>query len=158
MCLVSATRTPLVWCLIFISYELKRNCNTLHQAVEIEEFLETHDYASCVWCSDCAYYCVRVLVKDIGRRLPLELQCRLYQGQQGDVKQPVHGNCRRTRFWKGQNLVAVKFISLLCISLKSYNISVRGGRSFWGGGEGGIPNIFRSHKCISRRGLLHAWC
>ena len=39
-----------------------------------------------------------VLFKDIGRRLPLELQqCSLYQGQQGDVNQSVHGNYK-TRF------------------------------------------------------------
>ena len=30
--------------------------------------------------------------KDIGRRLPLELQFRLYQGQQGDFNQSVRGN------------------------------------------------------------------
>ena len=38
-------------------------------------------FASCVWYSDRAYYWVCVLIKDIGRRLPLELQCSLYQGQ-----------------------------------------------------------------------------
>ena len=32
-------------------------------------------FASCVCYSDCAYYWVYVLVKDIGRRLPLELAC-----------------------------------------------------------------------------------
>ena len=32
-----------------------------------------------------------VLIKGIGRRLPLELQCSLYQGQQGDVNQSVRG-------------------------------------------------------------------
>ena len=31
--------------------------------------------------------------KDIGRRLPLQLQCTgSYQGQQGDVRQSVRGN------------------------------------------------------------------
>ena len=42
--------------------------------------------ASCVRYSDRAYYELCVLIKDIGRRLPLQLQCSLYQGQQGDVK------------------------------------------------------------------------
>ena len=37
-----------------------------------------------------------VLIKDIGRRLPLQLQC-IYQGQQGDVRQSVRGNYE-TRF------------------------------------------------------------
>ena len=45
-------------------------------------------------------------MKDIGRRLSLELQCSLYQGQQGDVNQSVRGNFK-TRFSGGQNLVAV---------------------------------------------------
>ena len=34
------------------------------------------------------YYELCVLIKDIGRRLPLQLQCS-YQGQQGDVSQSV---------------------------------------------------------------------
>ena len=42
---------------------------------------------------------VCVLIKDIGRRLPLQLQCS-YQGQQGDVNQSVRGNYK-TRFWGG---------------------------------------------------------
>ena len=33
-----------------------------------------------------------ILIKDIGKRLPLELQCSLYQGQQGDVNQSARGN------------------------------------------------------------------
>ena len=47
-------------------------------------------FASCVWYSDRAYYGLCVLIKDIDRRLPLQLQCS-YQGQQGDVKQSVRG-------------------------------------------------------------------
>ena len=47
--------------------------------------------ASCVRYSDRAYYGLCVLIKDIGRRLPLQLQCS-YQGQQGDVSQSVRGN------------------------------------------------------------------
>ena len=37
--------------------------------------------------SDRAYYWVFIVIKDIGRRLPLELQSSLYQGQQDDVNQ-----------------------------------------------------------------------
>ena len=48
-----------------------------------------------------------VLIKNIGRRLPLDLQCSLYEGQQGDVSQSVRGNCK-TRFLGGQNLTAVE--------------------------------------------------
>ena len=62
-------------------------------------------FASCVWYSDRAYYGLCVLIKDIGRRLPLQLQWS-YQGQQGDVGQSVRGNCK-TRFWGGQNLHSV---------------------------------------------------
>ena len=36
-------------------------------------------------------------MKDIGRRLPLELQCS-YQGQQGDVSQSVRGNYKKPVF------------------------------------------------------------
>ena len=37
----------------------------------------------------------------------MELQCSLYQGQQGDVSQPVRGNYK-TRFRGRQNLTAVE--------------------------------------------------
>ena len=40
---------------------------------------------------------VCVLIKGMGRRLPLELQCSLYQGQQGNVHPSVHGKYK-TRF------------------------------------------------------------
>ena len=53
-------------------------------------------FASCVWYSDRAYCGLCVLINDIGRWLPLQLQCS-YQGQQGDVSQSVRGNCK-TRF------------------------------------------------------------
>ena len=46
-----------------------------------------------------------VLVKGIGRRVHLQLQCS-YQGQQGDVRQFVRGNYQ-TRFRGGQNVTAV---------------------------------------------------
>ena len=52
-------------------------------------------FARCVILlySDRAYYGLCVLIKDIGRRVPLELQqCSMYQGQQGDVSQSVRGN------------------------------------------------------------------
>ena len=63
-------------------------------------------FASCVWYSDRAYYELCVLIKDIGRRLPLQLQCS-FQGQQGDFSQSVRGNYK-TRSWGGQNLTAVE--------------------------------------------------
>ena len=48
-------------------------------------------FAIRVWYSDGAYYGLCVLIEDIGRRLPLHLQCS-YQGLQGDVIQSVRGN------------------------------------------------------------------
>ena len=71
----------------------------------MEDFVE-NIFASCVWYSDRAYYGLCVLIKDINRRLPLQLQCS-YQGQQGDVSQSVRENYK-TRFWGGQNLTAVE--------------------------------------------------
>ena len=53
-------------------------------------------FASCVRYSDRAHYELCVLIKDIGRRLPLQLQCS-YQGQQDDFSQSVRGNYK-TRF------------------------------------------------------------
>ena len=49
---------------------------------------------------------MRVLIKDISRPLPLQLQCS-YQGQQGDGSQSVRGNYK-PRFCGGQNLTVVK--------------------------------------------------
>ena len=63
-------------------------------------------FASCVRYSDRAYYGLCVLIKDIGRRLPVQSQCS-YQGQKGDVSQSVRGNYK-TRFCGGQNLTAVE--------------------------------------------------
>ena len=48
-----------------------------------------------------------VLIKDTGRRLPLELECSFYQGQQGDVSQSVLGYYR-TRLRGVHKLTAVK--------------------------------------------------
>ena len=59
-------------------------------------------FASCVWYSDRGHYELCVFIKDIGRRLPLQLQCS-YQGQQGDFSQSVRWNYK-TRFWGGQNM------------------------------------------------------
>ena len=58
----------------------------------LQDFVETHRT-----CKLCVILRSRVLRgvcphKDVGRRLPLELQCSLYQGQQGDVNQSVRGN------------------------------------------------------------------
>ena len=106
-------------------------------------------FASCVWYSDCAYYGLFFLIKEIGRRLPLQLQCS-YQGQQGVVRQPVRGSYK-TRFWGGQNLTAVEgnasFFQVNTVS----RITGEGRAEFWktwgpgfdqtgagvGGGEGG---------------------
>ena len=64
----------------------------IHSSCEIEDFVETHLCKLCVTMySDRAYYGLCVLIKDIGRRLPLQPQCS-YQGQQGDVRQSVRGN------------------------------------------------------------------
>ena len=63
-------------------------------------------FASCVWYSDRPHYELCVLIMEIGRRLPLQLQCS-YQGQQGDFSQSVRGNYK-TRFWRGQNVTAVE--------------------------------------------------
>ena len=82
-------------------------------------------FASCVWYSDRAYYEFWVLIEDIGRRLPLQLQCSC-QGQQGDFSQSVRGNFK-TRFWGGQNLTAVEGnVSFYQVNLVSlYDIWIR---------------------------------
>ena len=79
-------------------------------------------FASCVWYSDRAYYWVRVLIEDIGRRLPLELLCSLYQGQQGDVSHSVHGNLQNP-FLRGTkpDSCGRKCISFASVSCKSHN-------------------------------------
>ena len=57
----------------------------IHSSCEIEDFVETHLCKLCVIPRSRA---LRVVIKDIGRRLPLQLQCS-YQGQQGDFSQSV---------------------------------------------------------------------
>ena len=80
----------------------------VHPSCEIEDFSSSKlILASCVWYPDRAYYWVCVLMKGIGRRLPLQLQRSLYHGQQGDVSQSVRGNYK-TRFRSGQNLTAAE--------------------------------------------------
>ena len=63
----------------------------IHSSCEIEDFVETHLCKLCVILPDRAYYELCVLIKDIGRRLPLQLQCS-YHGLQGDFIQSVRGN------------------------------------------------------------------
>ena len=63
---------------------------------DIEYFVETNTRKLCVILRSHVLL-VCVLIKDIGRRLPLELQCRLYQSQEGGVNQSVRGNYK-TRF------------------------------------------------------------
>ena len=62
----------------------------IHSSCEIEYFVETH---LCKLGVILRSRVLRVVCphKDIGRRLPLQLQCS-YQGQQGDVRQSVRGN------------------------------------------------------------------
>ena len=79
-------------------------------------------FASCVGYSDRAHYELCVLIKDIGRRLPLQLQCS-YQGQQDDFSQSVRGNYK-TRFWGGQNLymylIVLSGSGLVCLIFFRY--------------------------------------
>ena len=95
-----------------------------------------------------------VLIKDIGRRLPLQLQCS-YQGQQDDVSQSVRGNYK-TRFLKGPNLTAVEgTVSVYHVNPVSRKTG-EGGAELWrtwgpgfdqtrpgleGGGKGGGDSI-----------------
>ena len=80
--------------------------------VQVANILAKLIFANCVWYSDCAYYGLCVLIKDIFRRLPLQLQCS-YQGQQGDLSPSVRGNYK-TRFWGGQTLTAVEGNASVC--------------------------------------------
>ena len=77
---------------VFIFYIVKKK---IRSSCEIEH-LSKPIFASCVWYFDRAYYGLCVLIKDIGRRLPLQLQCS-YQSQQREVRQSVRGNYK-TRF------------------------------------------------------------
>ena len=80
----------------------------IHSSCEIEDFVETNLCKLCVIFRSRVLRVLCVLVKDIVRRLPLQLQqCSLYQDQQGDVIQSVRGNYK-TRSWGEQNLTAVE--------------------------------------------------
>ena len=59
----------------------------IHSSCEIEDFVEIHLCKLCVILRSRA---LRV-IKDIGRRLPLQLKCG-HQGQQGYLSQSVRGN------------------------------------------------------------------
>ena len=74
---------------------MMKNKDTLQLAVR-SKILSKLIFAICVWYSDRAHYGLCALIKDVGRRLPLQLQCS-YQGQPGDVSQSVRGNYK-TRF------------------------------------------------------------
>ena len=62
----------------------------IHFSCEIEYFVETHLCKLCVILRSRVLRLV-VLIKDIGRRLLLQLQCS-YQGQQGDANQFMREN------------------------------------------------------------------
>ena len=81
--------------------------NKIHTPAVRSNILSILTFASCVRYSDRAYYGLCVLIKNTGRRLPLELQLCSYQGQQGDVSQSVRGN-HKNHFRGGQNLTAVE--------------------------------------------------
>ena len=114
-------------------------------------------FASCVWYSDRAYHGLSVLIKDIGRRLRLQLQCS-YQGQQGDLRQSVRGNYK-TRSWGGQNLTAVEGNASVYQVNTVRRISGEGRAEFlrtWGpdfdqkgGGRGGIYVADTDHQSVS---------
>ena len=63
----------------------------IHSSCEVKYFVETHICKLCVILRLRVLRVVCPLVKDIGRRLPLQLKCS-YQGQQGDVSHSVRGN------------------------------------------------------------------
>ena len=68
----------------------------IHSRCEIEYFVETHLCKLCVILRSRVLRFVCVLIKDMGRRLHLQLQSS-YQGQRSDVRQSVRGNYK-TRF------------------------------------------------------------
>ena len=131
-------------------------------------------FASCVWYSDRSYYGLCVIIKDIGRRLPLQPQCS-YQGQQGDVRQSVRENYE-TRFWGGQNLTAVELNASVYQVTTASRITGEGraeilrtwgldsdqkggGGGVGGGGDGwGRSNYFCLKCTISRPWFLPCRC
>ena len=78
-----------------------------HSSCEIVGYISSKlIFASCVWYSNRANHGLCVLIKDIGRRLPLQLQCS-HQGQRSGARQSVRGNYKN-RFWGWQNLTAME--------------------------------------------------
>ena len=69
---------------------LEYKSNYTPTSCEIGYFVETHLCILCVILRS-RYYGLCVLIKDIGRRLLLQLQCSC-QSQQGDVRQYLRGN------------------------------------------------------------------
>ena len=67
----------------------------IHSSCEIEDFCRISSLQAV--CDTPIARITGACIKDIGGRLPLELQCSLYQRQQGDVSQSVRGNYK-TRF------------------------------------------------------------
>ena len=117
---------------------------------EIEDFVETQlcKLAVCAWYPDRAYYGLCVLVtdrrqrdspciKDIGRRLPLELQCS-YQGQQSDVSQSVRGRKpvfegdKTWQLWKEMHQF-IKCTCCKCCTTSEERVECSKG---WGGSSG----------------------
>ena len=82
------------------SYQIEtynKNKNTF-QLWDQRFYVETHLWKLCVILRS-RLFGLCVLIKGIGWRLPLQLQCS-YQGQQGDASQSVRGNYK-TRLWGG---------------------------------------------------------
>ena len=96
----------------------------MHSSCEIEDF-RRNSYLGAVCHSPIARITLCVLTKYISRRLTLELQRSLYQGQQGDVNQSVSAETvKPVCFRGGKNLTAVrgrKCITSSSISCKSHN-------------------------------------
>ena len=93
----------------------------IHSSCEIEYFVETHICKLCDTAIARITGCV--FIKDIGRRLPLQLQCS-YQGQQGDVSQSVPYVLFVTQ---PASCVSLTVYMLYAICYMLYKISLRSG-------------------------------
>ena len=133
----------------------------IHSSCEIEDFVETHICKLCVWYSDRAYYGLCVLIKDMGRRLPLQLQCS-YQGQQGNVCQSVLRN-HKTRFWGEQNLTTIYLVWKLKNTLVKQYVYVKYDHRFlWARcspAAEGFFSYFRRRGKLTCHGYImkHVW-
>ena len=110
-----------------VNQSVRGNCKKKKNGFEVRSKISSKIIfaAGCVWYSDRAYYWVCVLImKDIDRRLPVELQCcSLYQGQQGDVYQSVRGNCKKKKtFLRGTKSYSCCTTRKSIISLSSKSI------------------------------------